>query len=304
MLKKTVAGALLVGTFFAAGQASATELWDNHLRGVDTGLAAGALPPQGVYFVDDNYMLSYKGYASNKETSTKLDGLVNVPIVLWNPGLHFLGGDYAVAVAQPFDYTSIGTGGNQSAHTGTFNTILVPAIMSWALPYDLHVKGSVAVFLNDASSSQNAQNRPEGGVGAGNAFTTFEPGLGVSWLHDGWNLSAQMQYDTSTKDNSSVNAPNNGSYQSGDQFSVDYTATKTINKWTVGLGGFQQNQLQRDKIGGVSTAGTVGDAYGAGPIVGYQFGGVNVQAQYTHDLLVHNDVGGDTFNVRFVVPLL
>lgn len=293
-----------MGVALVASQASATELWDDHLRGVDIGLAAGALPPQGVYFVNDDYFLSYKAYASNQATGTKLDALVEVPIVLWNPGVKLLGADYAVAVAQPFDYTSIGGVGAQGAHTGTFNTILIPAMLSWALPYDFHVKGSFAVFLNDASSSPSASSHPEAGVGAGNAYTTFEPGLGISWLRDGWNLSAQMQYDTSTRDNNHyLTATTSEPYQSGDQFSVDYTATKTFDKWTVGLGGFQQNQLQRDTINGLSAAGSVADAIGVGPIVGYQFAGVNVQAQYTHDVVVHNDVGGDTFNVRLVIPV-
>lgn len=297
-----VAAAMGMGLTMAASPAGATELWDNHLRAIDVGLAAGALPPKGVYFVNDDYFLTYKFYTpSNHVSATKLDALVDVPILLWSPGVKFLGADYAVAVAQPFDYTSIGGVGTQGSHTGTFNTILVPAMLSWSLPYDLHVKGSFAVFLDDASSSQHKGSSPETGVGSGNAYTTFEPGLGISWLKDGWNLSAQMQYDTSTKDDTNVSY--NTSYQSGDQFSVDYTATKTIDKWTFGLGGFQQNQLQRDQIGGQDTVGTVGDAWGLGPILGYQFGGINVQAQYMHDVVVHNDVGGDTFNVRVLVPI-
>jgi len=39
----------------------ATELWDPHLRGVNEGLAAGALPPQGLYFINDSYFLSFEG---------------------------------------------------------------------------------------------------------------------------------------------------------------------------------------------------------------------------------------------------
>ena len=33
----------------------AMELWDPHLRGANEGLAAGALPPPGVYFINSSY---------------------------------------------------------------------------------------------------------------------------------------------------------------------------------------------------------------------------------------------------------
>jgi len=288
--------ALLFGFGLTAGSAEATELWNGHLRGVESGLAAGALPPEGVYFILDNYWASYKQYSSNKSNGTKLDALVEVPILLWNTGVKVLGADYAVALAQPFDYTSVTHNGNAvGSHWGTYNTYLAPVILSWALPYDFHIKGSFGVYLDDASSSP-AHPPSGGGVGAGNAFTTFEPGLGISWLHDGWNASVQFYYDTNTK-NTRTN------YQSGDQIALDYTLTKAIDKWTVGIGGYQLNQLERDSVAGREQTGTVAFSYGLGPIVGYDFGGINLQAHYSHALLVHNDVGGDFFNVRAVVPL-
>lgn len=286
----------VLGLGLVAGAADATELWDPHLRGVESGLAAGALPPEGVYFVLDNYWATYDQHSSNKSNGTKLDALVEVPILLWNPGIKLLGADYAVAVAQPFDYTNVTYNGNAvGSHWGTYNTYFAPAILSWALPYDFHVKGSFGVYLDTASSSPG--HAPSGGgVGAGNGFTTFETGLGVSWLHDGWNASVQLYYETSTKNDRT-------DYQSGDQIAVDYTFTKTINKWTVGVGGYQINQIERDSVAGQEKVGTVAFSYGLGPIVGYDFGGLNLQAHYTHALLVHNDVGGDFFNVRAVVPL-
>jgi len=320
MKKTTFAAAAAMGVVLAASQVSAEELWSPHLPGIDIGLAAGALPPQGVYFVENAYYtpgLTVRPKNSGSGLSDyKLTALVDVPILLWNPGFKILGADYAVAIAQPFDNTQVsspGTSGS-SAHLGTFNTVVVPAILSWSLPYDFHVKPSFAVFLDDASSSENFTNQPprslaQGAgtnVGAGMANYTFEGGLGISWLHDGWNASAQFQYDSSTQDNHSALATTtNGSYQSGDQFSADYTLTKAIGKWTVGIGGYQLNQVGRDKIQGDKTngTGTMSMREAIGPVVGYQFGGIGVQAQFTHEFVEHNDVGGDVMNVRFVVPI-
>jgi len=313
-MKKVTYAIAAMGLALTASQAGAGELWNQHLRGSDTGGAAGALPPQGVYFVDDNY---YGAFASQGDTSannkpkTSLDVFVNIPILLWSTGYKILGGDFAVAAAQPFDYTNVRQANNAAlsddAHWGTFNTILVPAIISWALPYDLHVKGQFSVALDDASSSPSTPPSATNGAGAGNAFYTFEPSVGLSYLHDGWNASVAVRYDTSTQDSKSYSAPHGtsltGTYQSGDQLSTDWTLSKAIGKWTAGVVAYQQASLQRDTINGKDTAGTSRTNAGVGPLVGYQFGGIGVQASYQHEIVTHNDFGGDVFQVKFVVPV-
>ena len=170
--------------------AFAEELWDPHLRGVDVGLAAGALPPPGFYFVNDlimgfdktfgplyNYAPqggsgtfppnpSFPGGQNGKANSMeKLFAVVDVPTLLWVPSTcKFLGADYGVAIAQPFDYTNLriqtNTVGNQNTNTfvggeqwGAFNTILVPYILSWHLPCDFRIKTALAVAFDDATTS-------------------------------------------------------------------------------------------------------------------------------------------------------
>ncbi len=297
MKKITYTALVALTAAFTSGTARAEELWNPHLRGVNEGLAAAALPPQGVYFVDNAYFLSFKSYnGSGQSTGARLDGFVDVPILLWNPGIKVLGADFAAAIAQPFDYTNVTTpgGGGGNGHWGSFNTILVPGELSWALPHDVHVKADLAVYLNDASSSP-AHPPVNGGAGAGNSQTTLEPGFALSWLNDGWNLSADLHYDYSFKDS-------NTGIRSGDQIAVDYTATKTFDKWTAGVGAYQENQIERDTTNGASTAGTTRLTYGIGPIAGYNFGPLNVSATYNHAITTHNDFGGDIYNFRAVVP--
>jgi hypothetical protein len=282
-----------------AGDVSANELWNPTLRGVNEGLAAGALPPEGVYFINDSYFGSWKDYnGSGKANGVKLDLLIDVPIVLWNPGIKVLGADYAVAIAQPFDYTNVysnASAAKGNGHLGTFNTVIVPGLLSWALPFDFHVKTGLSVYVDDASSSP-AHPAPAGGAGSGNSFWTLEPQAGLSWLKDGWNLSADLAYDYNLKDSTT-------NYDSGNLFSVNYTATKAIGKWTVGAGAYQQNQLERDSINGTSKSGTTRETYGAGPIVGYDFGSVNLSATYNYNIMTHNDFGGDFLNIRLIAPL-
>jgi hypothetical protein len=298
-MKKVITTAALAATLaLASGNVLAEELWNPHLRGSDEGLAAGALPPQGVYLINDSYFAPWKGSAGNGDhTGEKLDAFVDVPIVLWNPGIKVLGADYAVAIAQPFDYTNLYSSSTPgTGHTGTFNTVVIPGQLSWALPHDFHVKTGLAVYVGDASSSTGKYAPSGGGAGAGNGFWTLEPELGISWLRDGWNLSADAHYDYNFKNETT-------DYNSGNLLSVEYTATKTIGKWTAGIGAYQQNQLERDQINGVSKEGTTSEVYGIGPLAGYDFGPVSLQATYNYGVRTQNNFGGDIVNVRLVAAL-
>jgi len=313
---KRILGALtMAGAVVLAGQAPAEELWDPHLRGVNEGLAAGALPPPGVYGVLNNYWAAYNAYGSDgkKINGTSLSALVEVPIVLWATGIKVLGADYAVAIAQPFDYTSFGpTNGytGNSGNWGTFNTILVPGQLAWTFG-DFHVKAGLSIYLDDASSTKadiiNGKWANRTGLPSGNGYSAVQPDLGFSWLHDGWNLSADLHLAVPVD----ADTAHNYSYQSGNEFAADYTATKTINKWTFGIGVHQENQLNGDTCKGSACTVNAGskkvpnsivDNYGVGPLVAYQFGGINVLAEWNHNLYTRNDVAGDIFNIRFVVP--
>jgi len=307
-LKKTLVRIAIAsfGMAMAATQAYGEELWDPHLRGVDEGLAAGALPPPGVYGVLDNYWAAYSQFDNaGHKTGVSLDALVEVPIVLWQTGIKVFGADYAVAMAQPFDYTSVralnSAALSNNGHWGTFNTILVPASLAWTLPDDFHVSAGLTVYVDDASSSP-ADPPAYGGVGSGNGFWTLQPDFGVSWLHDGWNLSLNAHYSYNFEDTKTH-------YTSGQEIAIDYTIAKSFDKWTLGLGAHQENQLNGDSGAGAIAAGCPGrggckvNNFGIGPLVGYQFGGIEIFAQYDQNLYTENDVAGGIFNIRLVTAL-
>lgn len=286
-------------SMLAAPAASADELWNPHLRGIDEGCPSALLPPKGVYFVNNTYFASMRQYdAQANPTSYKLDLMVDVPVLLWNPGFKLLNAKYAVAVAQPFDYTSVysssaATMGN--GHVGTYNTVILPAILSWDLPRDFYLKASLGALAADASSSPNHRT-PVDGAGSGNGFWTLEPGVALTYLKNGWNASADIKYDHNFKDTST-------DYQSGDELSVDYTLDKSFGNWTAGVGAYQTNQLQDDKIDGVTKPDSIRMTYGAGPLVGYNFGPLNVMATFNWNIKTENDFGGDFTNIRFTLPL-
>ncbi len=283
--------------------AQAKELWDLRLPGVNEGLVAGALPPPGVYGIWDQYWASFQFYNNDaKATGTSLDALIEIPIILWNPGIRLFGADYSAALAFPFDYTNLKISGlaatSANGHWGTFNTIIDPVLLSWSLPRHLYLKAGLGVAINDPSSSP-AHPPSGGGVGSGNSFWSLQPMMGLSWLDDGWNLSVDGQYAYNFTDTAT-------NYKTGGMLNVDYTATKTIGAWTVGLGAYSVNQLTADSGSGAASCAAQGGCkavnYGLGPIVGYQFHGVSITADYNRSVYTKNDVGGNVLNVRLVVP--
>jgi len=312
--------------FVAPMLVGAEELWDPHLRGVNEGLDAGALPPTGLYFINNAYWATYSLHNNNGDkvrdlfgdgtnVNSRLDAYVDVPILLWVPGCDILGAKYGVAIAQPFDYTNspgiasaLSGGVSNSANGGnwgTYNTVIVPYILSWSLPYDLHVATNLSVYIPDASTSPYNQtlkhDMTNGGLPSGNGYWAFEPGVGISWLHDGWNVSADLHLSLPLENESTH-------YTSAPEFWADYTIAKTIGKWTIGLGAYEENQTGQDKdnrLGGTSQVknGKITENFGMGPIVGYNFGPVIVSASYNWGIYTKDDVGGDFLNVRMIIPI-
>jgi hypothetical protein len=286
--------------------AHAAELWDTRLRGVDEGSASGALPPAGVYGVVNNYFVGLKEYDANgNREATSIDAIVVVPVVLWQTGYQVFGADYAVAIAQPFDYTNVKVAGvgalAANGHWGTYNTILVPALLSWKLDNGLHLSTGLSIYLDDASSSPGDMPKT-GGCGAGNGYMSFQPDLSVSWLQDGWNLSISAHYAFNLRNTKT-------DYTSGQELAVDYTATKSFGKWTVGVGAFTENQFTNDSGAGAVAKGCANkdgckvSLFGIGPLVAYQFGGLELMAEYNVNVVAKNDVAGDFLNIRLVAPL-
>jgi hypothetical protein len=213
-----------------------------------------------------------------------------------------------MAIVQPFDYVNLrvkissGTPTTPPAYIGgaqwgSFNTVLVPYDLSWKLPCDFYIKTGLGIALNDATTSPGQIPASQGLFAeSGNGFYTFEPTLGVSWLHKGWNLSAEFHYAFNT-----INSATD--YLSGQQIAVDYTATYTCGKWTFGVGAGEETQTTADRQYGQSIPDSKANAWTAGPIIGYNFGPCSVEFIYNFPIYVNNDVGGQWGVLRLVVPL-
>jgi hypothetical protein len=257
--------------------------------GVLIGASAG-VPPPGIYMFDQ--VFTYQANLTGPGTATALGGstktgvqaAVDVQGFLFVPGWSFLGATYDALIVQPFVMQSIGTPVN-SQFAGVHNTYVVPIELSWALGTSgFAVKTGVGIYTPDGT-----QNGPTRTGNAGDPFWTFQPELVVSYLKDGWNLSAALYEEFNTANSTTQ-------YTTGDILHLDITATKTIGKWTLGPVAYYVGQVSNDKCSSITclttyaaTGGTLGNAsrynvWAVGGLVGYNFGAATLSVWGTQEV--------------------
>ena len=215
----------------ALSTANANEIgaWETK-PGAFIGTSAGA-PPPGIYYVGQvfTYQANFAGPGINNGTAFGTTGkvaaqaAVNANVFLFVPGWTFLGATYDAVIVPIFVMNGAGApiGGIQS---GMFNTYVVPIELSWTKigGTNFGVKTGLGMYVPTGTV--------QGVTGLGNegrAAWTFQPELILSYLGNGWNLTAAMYYEINT-------ANSRDNYTTGNVAHVDFTATYTIGKWSFG----------------------------------------------------------------------
>jgi hypothetical protein len=242
--------------------------------GVFIGASAG-VPPPGIYMF--NQVFTYQAHLVGPGTAslnpagthnTGVQAAVDVQGFLFVPGWTFLGATYDAVIVQPFVMQSLGIPINAQG-SGAFNTYIVPVELSWKFGTSgFAIKTGVGIYLPDGCTTGAAKLGCEA-----NPYTTYQPEVILSYLHDGWNLTAAFYEEFNT-----ANRVTN--YTTGDIFHVDMTATKTIGKWTFGPVAYYVAQVTDDKCPDSCIA--TGESllahsqrfsfWAAGALVGYDFG--------------------------------
>ena len=239
--------------------------------GLLIGVGAG-VPPPGIYMFNQ-----VSGYQANLTgpgiktalggTKTSVQAAFDIQGLLFVPGWTFLGATYDAVVAQAFVMNSFGDPINLQ-QSGLRNTYIEPFELSWKLADSgVAIKTGLAIYTPDGTVSG-----PTGTGGIGTAYWTFQPEVIISYLKDGWNLSAAIYEEFNTRSTISQ-------YELGDILHVDFTATKTIGKWTFGPVAYYEGQVSDDSCS-VTCAYPTGtllnaqrfDIWAVGALVGYDFG--------------------------------
>jgi hypothetical protein len=193
---------------------------------------------------------------------------------LFVPGWNLLGATYAAVVVLPLYDIAVGAPVNVQP-AGMHNTYIAPAELSWKLgDSGWFIKAGLGMYVPDGSIQG-----PAGLSNVGNPWWTFQPEFIVSYLKDGWNLTANTFMDFNTKN--SVTG-----YRSGDILDVEFTATKTIGKWTFGPVGYVAAQVSDDTSSAYYNYAINANSYtriAAGGLIGYNFGPASLNVWVTDE---------------------
>jgi hypothetical protein len=240
--------------------------------------AAAAAPPPGLYAFEQVFTyqthlvgpgapVDANGAATGVKASVIAQGFVYVP------GWTFLGGTYDFAAAVPFVSASAGAPINNNP-SGVHNAFFANEL-SWQF-------GDSGFFLKAGLGVYAPTGTLEGPAGLGsigNPWWTVQPNLVFSYLKDGWNLTANVFDEINT-------ANTRTDYRTGDIFHAEFTATKTIGKWTLGPVAYYVGQITNDRsssfYGGAINVNRY-NIWAAGGMVGYDFGPVSLSVWGTQE---------------------
>jgi protocatechuate 4,5-dioxygenase alpha subunit len=248
--------------------------------------SAAATPPPGLYMF--NQFATYQaqivgpgaphvgGDATPAHYAAVASGL------LWVPGWNFLGASYDAVIVAPFVMYDLGNPVNVTP-SGMHNTFIAPVELSWKLgDSGFFVKGGLGIYVPDGTVTGL------NGLGnVGSPWWTFQPNLVVSYLKNGWNLTSNIFLEINTA--STVTG-----YTSGDILHAEFTATRTIGKWTVGPVAYYVGQVTDDRssafYGGAINTNRYND-WAIGALVGYDFGPASLNVWALDDVSVHASDG-------------
>lgn len=273
-----VAATLFLGV--TSGSADAAEGgFGVYLLGA-RGPGAGFTPPPGVYFQDDTYFYSGKiGGGRSLPTGGLLVANVsaqswfNLPTTLWVTPVKILDGDLAFSATMPtFGAPRVNAsllvnsprlgpiGLNVTDDKTNLSDFQLGSFLGWHsgnFHWQLGVSGIIPSGSYVPGQLSNASlNRPA--VDVFGTLTWLDPKIGVD-------LSMAMGV--------TFNQANRATdYKSGDEFHLEWAASKYITKeFTVGLVGYYYQQLTSDSGTGASLGAFEGRVIALGGTVGYTF---------------------------------
>jgi hypothetical protein len=290
--------------FVAAPAARAFEplFVPNSTPGILTGIAYAANPPPGLYFF--NFAYGGESKVTGIGTAFGFDGFKvrsfhEVGAVLWTTPWQVLGASWMMVwVGGGVHATLITPTGRTAAHvTGLINPGYSPMSLSWNLGGGLFAKAGVFVWAPVGSIVPGPFINGLGSIGF--PYWTLEGHFAVSYVADGWNLTASMIYGIPTENDFS-------GVTNGNWLNLDLTATRKFGQWEIGAVGYYSTQVTDDR-GCEGFYGPGVCAYGSraaiGGLVGYDFGALDMKLSFTHAVHTENSLDGWKIWTKLSVPL-
>jgi hypothetical protein len=255
---------------------------------------AGALPPPGDYFI--NYINYYSadklrdGKGNEVPINFHLTALAEVARWVHVTPVKVLGGDLGMHVIVPLVDLKVSSAVFPETRNRSMGDIVTSAFVGWHNENWHYVADFDIVWPTGSYDTNRVAN-----VGMNSAMLT--PTLAVSYLSPGWQLGLKFMYDINMRNKDT-------DYKSGDAFHMDYLVSRQVTQnLSLGASGYVFQQLNNDKVGGVSIADSKSRAYAFGPAASYQLGKVSLQAHYQREFGVRNRPQGDKVWLKAIVPI-
>jgi len=252
--------------------------------GAFIGASAGA-PPPGIYMFNQvfTYQAFDRGPGIPAGTERELNDWVDVQGFVWVPGWTFLGATYDAVLVIPWEVVSVTNtpSGLGSKFGGSDDIYIVPVELSWKFgDSGFALKTGIGIFVPSGT-----MQGPHGTSNVGRPWWTFQPELILSYLKDGWNISAFIYDEIPT--HNYVDG-----FENGNVFHVDWNILKTIGKWTFGPVGYFVAQVSNDRPNGSGVAAQgLWQRVAVGGLIGYDFGPVSLSVWSTDEVYQHASGG-------------
>jgi hypothetical protein len=275
-------------------------------RGATISDALGAAPPAGLYY-ENTAFYTPEAPGHGQVAGFTPDALVEGATVIWSTGWKFLGANVVMVAAQVYFVVNAwpsaepGPPFTNATHYPAWHTTLVnPLTLSWNLPNNWYASIGINFWVPDGSHYNNTPN-PD--------YWAIEPSAAISYLGDGWNLTAHFVYDINGASAghtgpfaSTPNAAFGIGYRSGQQAYLDLTATKKFGNWEIGPVGYLRWQPTTDRPGSGFSCAAMAAVTGVicgratdfafGGLIGYDFGQVKLKLYLTDSVYTKDDFGG------------
>jgi hypothetical protein len=265
-IRPIVIGAVL-GSFSFWGILPAAHANSEIQPGISTGIPLGAPLPEGLFVID------MPNYGYRDATPGQSVGALVPAWTIWSTPWTIAGGHILFDVASPMANVNV----HGVFNRGGFSNPLLDSQIKWVLGNGFFGGFHAGVYLPVQDDLTI--------LGIPRNFASFQAVGAISYLNDGWNLSATGIFGTG-RSGDVFSAP--GSF-APDWFNLDLTATKKFGKFEVGLVGFGSADLDAPVPGYAKQS-----QFALGGLVGYDFGTVNLQIKVTRDVSEANYGGYDT----------
>ena len=266
---RIVACTRFIRTIWMSGLLSlliASQCWagggQHYPNGVED-FMVGALPPPGTYLV--NYMLYVKKDSlkdnSGNSAPVGFDAkvLAEVPRLIYVSPVKVLGANWAMHAFLPLysaDVT-VTAGGSKvvdDTKKGMGDIIFSPLVFGWHFGPELHLVTALDIWA--PTGNYNKDNNASSSLSKN--IWTFEPVVAVSYLKEGFDVSAKLMYDFNTENSDTKTTP-------GQEFHMDWALGYSLqNGFTGGLVGYNYWQVTEDEVNGNKVSGDKSQVGGIG----------------------------------------